>query len=160
GKQVAGVAAAASALGLRALAAWDLAQRKHSILRNYPVAGHARFLMESIRPEIQQYCIESNRDVRPFKQGYPNHNQERPKGTGSEHAFGTERDVNRPGYEALMHSNRPIANPARPPRVRIGGDECTQPYDISLLNVSAMSFGSLSDNAVRALNKGAAMGGF
>ena len=160
GKQFAGVAAAASAIGLGALAAWDLTQKKHSILRNYPIAGHARFLLESIRPEIQQYFIERNWDGRPFSRDTRTTIYERAKGTHSEHAFGTEHDVDRTGYEALMHSNMPIPNPPRPPRVRIGGDECTQPYDISLLNVSAMSFGSLSNNAVRALNKGAAMGGF
>ena len=160
GKQFAGVAAAASAIGLGALAAWDLTQKKHSILRNYPIAGHARFLLESIRPEIQQYFIERNWDGRPFSRDTRTTIYERAKGTHSEHAFGTEHDVDRTGYEALMHSNMPIPNPPRPPRVRIGGDECTQPYDISLLNVSAMSFGSLSTNAIRALNKGAALGGF
>ena len=160
GKQVAGLAATASAIGLGALAAWDLTQKKHSILRNYPIAGHARFLLESIRPEIQQYFIERNWDGRPFNRDTRTTIYERAKGTHSEHAFGTERDVNRTGYEALMHSAMPIPNPPRPPRVHIGGEDCTQPYDISLLNVSAMSFGSLSNNAVRALNKGAALGGF
>lgn len=160
GKQVARFAAAASALGLGALAAWDLTQKKHSILRNYPIAGHARFLLESIRPEIQQYFIERNWDGRPFSRDTRTTIYERSKGIHSEHAFGTEHDVNRTGYEALMHTNVPITNAPTPPRVRIGGKECTQPYDISLLNVSAMSFGSLSNNAIRSLNKGAAMGGF
>lgn len=160
GKRVAQAAAAVSALGLGALAAWDVTQKKHSILRNYPIAGHARFLLESIRPEIQQYFIERNWDGRPFSRDTRTTIYERAKGKHSEHAFGTEHDVNRTGYEALMHSAVPITNSPTPPRVRIGGAECTQPYDISLLNVSAMSFGSLSDNAVRSLNKGAAMGGF
>lgn len=160
GKQVARFAAAASALGLGALAAWDLTQKKHSILRNYPIAGHARFLLETIRPEIQQYFIERNWDGRPFSRDTRTTIYERSKGIHSEHAFGTEHDVNRTGYEALMHTNVPITNAPTPPRVRIGGKECTQPYDISLLNVSAMSFGSLSNNAIRSLNKGAAMGGF
>lgn len=160
GKRVARAAAAVSALGLGALAAWDVTQKKHSILRNYPIAGHARFLLESIRPEIQQYFIERNWDGRPFSRDTRTTIYERAKGKHSEHAFGTEHDVNRTGYEALMHSAVPITNSPTPPRVRIGGADCTQPYDISLLNVSAMSFGSLSDNAVRSLNKGAAMGGF
>ena len=160
GKRVAQAAAAVSALGLGALAAWDVTQKKHSILRNYPVAGHARYLLESIRPEIQQYFIERNWDGRPFNRNTRATIYERAKGQHSERAFGTERDVNRTGYEALMHSNVPITNSPTPPRIRVGGAECTQPYDISLLNVSAMSFGSLSDNAVRSLNKGAAMGGF
>ena len=99
GKQVAGLAAAASALGLGALAAWDLAQRKHSILRNYPVAGHARFLLESIRPEIQQYFIERNWDGRPFDRDVRTIIYERAKGIHGEQTFGTERDVNASGYE-------------------------------------------------------------
>lgn len=159
-KRVAQAAAAASALGLGALAAWDVTQKKHSILRNYPIAGHARYLLESIRPEIQQYFIERNWDGRPYNRNTRAMIYERAKGKHAESAFGTERDVNRTGYEALMHSNVPITNSPTSPRIRIGGAECTQPYDISLLNVSAMSFGSLSDNAVRSLNKGAAMGGF
>ncbi|GEB21681.1 FMN-binding glutamate synthase family protein [Brevibacterium aurantiacum] len=160
GKRVAQAAAAVSALGLGALAAWDVTQKKHSILRNYPVAGHARYLLESIRPEIQQYFIERNWDGRPYNRNTRAIIYERAKGKHSESAFGTERDVNRTGYEALMHSNVPITSSPTPPRIRVGGAECTQPYDISLLNVSAMSFGSLSDNAVRSLNKGAALGGF
>ncbi|WP_231443457.1 FMN-binding glutamate synthase family protein [Brevibacterium zhoupengii] len=160
GKRVAQAAAAISALGLGALAAWDVTQKKHSILRNYPVAGHARYLLESIRPEIQQYFIERNWDGRPYNRNVRAMIYERSKGKHAESAFGTERDVNRTGYEALMHSTVPITNSPTPPRIRIGDAECTQPYDISLLNVSAMSFGSLSNNAVRSLNKGAAMGGF
>lgn len=160
GKRVAQAAAAVSALGLGALAAWDVTQKKHSILRNYPVAGHARYLLESIRPEIQQYFIERNWDGRPYNRNTRAIIYERAKGKHSESAFGTERDVNRTGYEALMHSTVPITSSPTPPRIRVGGAECTQPYDISLLNVSAMSFGSLSDNAVRSLNKGAALGGF
>src|SRR5699024_1405238 len=135
GKQVAGVAAAASALGLGALAAWDLAQRKHSILRNYPVAGHARVLLESNRPEVQQGFIDRTGDGPPFNRDTRTTIADRAKVTHSDHALGTELDVIRRGYEALMHSNRPSANPARPPRVRIGGDECTQPYGLSLLTV-------------------------
>ncbi|WP_309132779.1 FMN-binding glutamate synthase family protein [Brevibacterium sp.] len=160
GKKVARVAATASALGLGALAAWDYTQKKHAVLRNYPVIGHARYLLESIRPEIQQYFIERNWDGRPFNRETRTTIYERSKGIHSEQAFGTERDVERRDYEALMHSAVPLSNPKAPPKVRIGGEKCTQPYDIALLNVSAMSFGSLSDNAIRALNKGAAMGGF
>ncbi|MGO2816427.1 MAG: FMN-binding glutamate synthase family protein, partial [Brevibacterium aurantiacum] len=143
GKRVAQAAAAVSALGLGALAAWDVTQKKHSILRNYPVAGHARYLLESIRPEIQQYFIERNWDGRPYNRNTRAIIYERAKGKHSESAFGTERDVNRTGYEALMHSTVPITSSPTPPRIRVGGAECTQPYDISLLNVSAMSFGSL-----------------
>ncbi|MGW3108417.1 FMN-binding glutamate synthase family protein [Streptomyces sp. NPDC001100] len=139
---------------------WDLAQRRHSVLRNYPVIGHARFLLERIRPELQQYFVERNFDGRPFDRDIRSIVYERAKGTAAEEPFGTERDVYQAGYEYLVPSMAPRPVPEHPPRVRIGGPDCTRPYDMALLNVSAMSFGSLSANAVLALNKGAAAGGF
>ncbi|MEU5118035.1 FMN-binding glutamate synthase family protein [Streptomyces asoensis] len=145
---------------LALLGAWDLAQRRHSVLRNYPVLGHARFLMERIRPELQQYFIERNYDGRPFDRDVRSIVYERAKGTAAEEPYGTERDVYRPGYEFLVPSMAPREAPQTPPRVRIGGPDCTRPYDMALLNVSAMSFGSLSANAILALNGGAAAGGF
>ncbi|MFF5026041.1 FMN-binding glutamate synthase family protein [Streptomyces collinus] len=145
-------------LGL--LGTWDLLQRKHSVLRNYPVLGHARFLMEAIRPELQQYFIERNYDGRPFDRDVRSIVYERAKGTDAEEPYGTERDVYEPGYEFLVPSMAPRPVPKSPPRVRIGGPDCARPYDMALLNVSAMSFGSLSANAVLALNSGAAAGGF
>lgn len=138
----------------------DLLQRRHSVLRNYPVLGHARFLMEAIRPELQQYFIERNYDGRPFDRDVRSIVYERAKGTEAEEPYGTERDVYEPGYEFLVPSMAPCPVPKSPPRVRIGGPDCTRPYDMALLNVSAMSFGSLSANAVLALNGGAAAGGF
>ncbi|MCK8678435.1 FMN-binding glutamate synthase family protein [Streptomyces lichenis] len=145
-------------LGL--LGAWDLLQRRHSVLRNYPVLGHARFLLERIRPELQQYFIERNYDGRPFDRDVRNIVYERAKGTDAGEPFGTERDVYEVGYEFLVPSMAPCPVPQAPPRVRIGGPGCDRPYDMALLNVSAMSFGSLSANAVLALNGGAAAGGF
>jgi glutamate synthase domain-containing protein 2 len=142
------------------LGIWDLIQTKHSVLRNYPVLGHMRFLLEGIRPELQQYFIERNYDGRPYDRDIRTVIYERAKGIHGEQAFGTERDVNQLGYEYLVHSTRPVDPPDDPPRVLIGGPECTQPYSMSLLNVSAMSFGALSANALLALNKGAALGGF
>lgn len=156
-------AAAGAALGVAGLAAvavHELVQKKHAVLRNYPVLGHARFLLEDIRPELQQYFIERNWDGRPYDRDVRSIIYERAKGIHGEQAFGTERDVNEMGYEYLVHSVAPVPEPKEPPRVRIGGPDCTQPYDMSLLNVSAMSFGALSANAIRALNKGAALGGF
>ena len=143
-----------------ALAAHDLLQKKHSVLRNYPVVGHMRYLLEELRPELQQYFIERNWDGRPFDRDIRSIIYERSKGIHGEKAFGTERDVSRPGYQYLVHSTAPLDPPPEPPRVRVGGPDCTQPYDMSLLNVSAMSFGALSANAVLALNEGARMGGF
>ncbi|MGW4568179.1 FMN-binding glutamate synthase family protein [Streptomyces sp. NPDC004561] len=145
---------------LALLGAWDLLQRRHSVLRNYPVLGHARFLMERIRPELQQYFIERNYDGRPFDRDVRSIVYERAKGTDAEEPYGTERDVYQPGYEFLVPSMAPRPVPKEPPRVRIGGPDCGRPYDMALLNVSAMSFGSLSANAVLALNGGAAAGGF
>ncbi|MCB5906248.1 FMN-binding glutamate synthase family protein [Streptomyces pinistramenti] len=138
----------------------DLLQRKHSVLRNYPVVGHLRYVMERIRPEMQQYFVERSFDGRPFDRDVRSIVYQRAKGTEAEEAFGTERDVYVAGYEFLVPSIAPQPVPDEPPRVRIGGPDCTRPYDMALLNVSAMSFGSLSANAILALNKGAAQGGF
>jgi len=146
--------------GLLALAIHDVLQRRHSILRNYPVAGHLRFLLEAIRPELQQYFIERNYDGRPYDRDTRTVIYERAKGIHGEQAFGTERDVTAPGYEWLLHSGAPLDPPDDPPHVRVGGPHCTRPYDMALLNVSAMSFGALSANAIRALNGGARLGGF
>ena len=151
---------AALALALLGLGIHDVLQTKHAILRNFPVLGRMRFLLESIRPEIQQYFIERNTDGRPFARDTRSLIYARAKGADSHKAFGTELDVNEVGYEFLLHSTVPVNVPAEQHRVRIGGPDCLQPYDISLMNVSSMSFGALSKNAVLAMNKGAAMGGF
>lgn len=138
----------------------DLVQKRHSILRNYPVLGHLRFLMEDIRPELQQYFIERNFDGRPYDRNTRSSIYQRAKGEKEEQPFGTERDLYAIGYEYLVHSTAPVDPMSELPRVRIGGPDCTQPYDMALLNVSAMSFGALSANAIEALNRGAAAGGF
>ncbi|HTU97146.1 MAG TPA: FMN-binding glutamate synthase family protein [Solirubrobacteraceae bacterium] len=152
---VAVVFGAVAAVGL-----YDLAQRRHSILRNYPVLGHARFAMEAVRPELQQYFIERNTDGRPFDRDTRTSIYERAKGIKDEQAYGTERDVMEPGYEWLLQSIHSFDPPKELPRVTIGGPDCSQPYEMSLLNVSAMSFGALSGAALTALNRGAAKGGF
>jgi len=139
---------------------YDLLQKKHSILRNYPVLGHMRFLLEAIRPELQQYFIERNYDGRPFDRNTRSSIYQRAKGLKEEQPFGTERDVDEPGYEYLVHSTKPVDVPEAEPRVSIGGPHCTQPYSMALMNVSAMSFGALSANAIMALNSGARLGGF
>ncbi|RAX49353.1 FMN-binding glutamate synthase family protein [Arthrobacter sp. AQ5-05] len=153
-------AIAALALLLLGLGIHDVIQTKHAILRNFPVLGRMRFLFESIRPEIQQYFIERNTDGRPFDRDTRSLVYARAKGADSHKAFGTERDVNVVGYEFLLHSTAPVPVSGEQHRVRIGGPDCTQPYEMSLMNVSSMSFGALSKNAVLAMNKGAAMGGF
>ena len=138
----------------------DVIQRRHSILRNYPILGHARFMLEAIRPEMQQYFIERNYDGRPFDRDTRTSIYERAKGIADEQAYGTERDVFEPGYEWLLQSIHSFDPPKELPRVRIGGPDCARPYDMALLNVSAMSFGALSGAALTALNQGAAKGGF
>jgi len=139
---------------------YDVAQRKHSILRNYPVLGHFRFLLEGIRPELQQYFIERNWDGRPFDRDTRSSIYQRAKNIKEEQPFGTERDVDVPGYEYLVHSTVPVDPPEEPPRVLVGGKDCSHPYSMALMNVSAMSFGAISANAIEALNRGAARGGF
>ncbi|SOD72187.1 glutamate synthase domain-containing protein 2 [Jatrophihabitans sp. GAS493] len=143
-----------------AVAVYDVTQRRHSVLRNYPVVGHLRYLLEKARPELQQYFIERNYDGRPYDRDTRTVIYERAKGIHGEQAFGTEREVNEVGYEWVLHSSAPKEPPKEQPRVHIGGPECRRPYEMALLNVSAMSFGALSANALRALNAGAARGGF
>jgi len=149
---------------LAALGTWDLIQTSHTILRTYPILGHFRFIFERIRPEIRQYFIESNTEATPYDRETRDMVYQRAKGTKSDEPFGTLRDVTVVGYEFLRHSLRARTadklTSETAPRVRLGGPDCTQPYDIALLNVSAMSFGALSANAIEALNGGAARGSF
>lgn len=155
GKALAGLGAGLVGLGVR-----DLIQREHAVQRNYPVVGHLRYLLEGIRPEIQQYFIERNWDGRPYDRDVRSVIYQRAKGGLGEDPFGTELDVHEIGYEYLVHSMAPVAVPDQPFTALVGGPDCTKPYPMALLNVSAMSFGALSANAVRALNGGAALGGF
>jgi len=147
--------------GLAGLGLYDLAQPRHSVRRNYPIIGHMRWFFENIRPALRQYMIEGDQDKTPFSRIQRSLVYARAKDEGSDRAFGTLLDVYREGHEFMAHSTRP-AKPADPStfRLRIGGDACARPYNASLFNISAMSFGSLSANAIRALNKGAAKGGF
>jgi glutamate synthase domain-containing protein 2 len=142
-------------LGLR-----DMSQRTHAVLRNFPVVGHGRYLLELIRPEINQYFIESNTDGTPFNREDRSVVYQRAKNMIDTLPFGTQLDVYAPGYEWIEHSMRARTPAAEEPRVAIGGPGCTQPYQASHLNVSAMSYGALSRNAVQALNRGARAGGF
>jgi len=149
----------AGALALLGL--FDLAQTRHSVRRNYPVIGNVRWLIEWIRPELRQYLIESDEEQTPFSRSQRSLVYARAKDESSERAFGTLLDVYRDGYEFISPSIRPVpVADAATYRVRIGGDQCAQPYSASLFNISAMSFGSLSANAIRALNRGARMGDF
>ena len=145
---------------LAALGVHDLLQRRHSILRNYPVIGHLRFIVESFRPELRQYLIEGDRDAEPFSRQDRGLVYQRAKGVEDKRPFGTIENVYASGYAWLTHSATPVVIQNTDFRVRIGGSACRQPYDASLYNISAMSFGSLSANAILALNTGAKKGGF
>lgn len=140
----------------------DISQTAKAVLRNYPVIGHLRYLMEFIRPEIRQYFIESDSEAAPFSRQQRSLVYQRAKGVPDQRPFGTQRDVRSEGFEWLSHSVMPSNIDTQDFRVQIGADgsSCTQPYSASLFNISAMSFGSLSANAILALNKGAAKGGF
>ena len=146
--------------GLVVLGVHDLQQTRHAILRNYPIIGHLRFLLEFIRPELRQYFIEADGDAVPFSRSQRSLVYARAKGESDKRPFGTQMDVHAIGYEWLTHSISPSVIPTHDFRVQVGGSKCTQPYNISLFNVSAMSFGALSANAIMALNLGAKKGGF
>ena len=139
---------------------YDLQQAHHAILRNYPIIGHLRFMLETIRPEIRQYFLESETEASPFSRAQRTLVYSRAKGASDKRPFGTQLDVRAVGYEWINHSLAPSRLANHDFRVKVGGKDCTQPYDISLFNISAMSFGALSANAVLALNLGAKMGGF
>ena len=139
----------------------DLSQTKHAILKNYPVSGHLRFLFETFRPEIRQYLIESDNEKLPFSRNQRALVYQRSKGASDKRPLGTIEDTYKNGTEWLMHTINPTGH-IKPEdlRVQVGGQSCLKPYSISIFNISAMSFGSLSANAIMALNKGAMMGGF
>ena len=138
----------------------DFFQTEHTILRNFPVLGHMRYLAETVRPGVQQYFIENESEGRPFSKEERSLVYQRAKGVLDTKPFGTQRDVYEVGYEWVNHSMAPVHVDPAGLRVTIGGPDCTQPYDASILNISAMSYGSLSKNAVLALNGGAKDGNF
>jgi glutamate synthase domain-containing protein 2 len=147
--------AALSVLGTR-----DLLQTRHAVLRNYPISAHLRFLLETIRPEMRQYFFEGEKDGTPFSRDKRAVAYQRAKMVLDKRPFGTQYDVYADGYEWVRHSMVPRPHALAPFRIAIGGPDCTKPYDASVFNISAMSFGALSPNAIRALNKGAKAGGF
>jgi len=138
----------------------DMTQKRRSLLRLYPVVGHIRYMLESIRPEIQQYFIESDIDGRPISREFRSLIYQRAKGQRDTRPFGTLFDAYREGYEWLAHSISPSHIEDHNLRVVFGGPDCKQPYAASPLNISAMSYGSLSKTAIKALNSGAKKGGF
>ncbi|NCO62405.1 MAG: FMN-binding glutamate synthase family protein [Flavobacteriales bacterium] len=140
----------------------DIFQKKHAIKNNFPVIGHFRYLLESFRPEIQQYFVETDTEGTPINRVFRSLIYSRAKNENDTTPFGTKSDVYRTGYECMAHSMYPKHHDEveQNPRVLFGGKDCKQPYHASILNISAMSFGSLSKNAILALSKGAKLGGF
>jgi glutamate synthase domain-containing protein 2 len=147
-------------IALVALGIWDLTQTSHSLKRNYPVLANLRFVLEKIRPEIRQYFLESETDGTPFNRAKRSVVYQRAKGQLDKRPFGTQQDIYAGNFEWINHSLAPRPSDGHNFRVVVGGPDCREPYSLSLLNISAMSFGALSANAIRALNKGAKMGGF
>lgn len=147
---------------LTGMGIYDMIQTKHSIMRTYPVFGRMRFWMEDLRPKMYQYFVESDTDGRPINRIDRSTIYQRAKRQMDTMPFGTPLNVYEEGYEWMSHSIAPkdFHTLDHNPRVVIGNKDCTQPYSASILNVSAMSFGSLSSNAVEALNAGARIGGF
>ena len=144
------------------LGLYDRFQKKHSILRNYPVLGRMRFLLEGAGPKMHQYFVESNTSGKPFDRDFRTLIYQRAKNIDGIKPFGTELDVYAQGYGFITHSVSPtpiVEDAGRNVRIDVGGPQCKKPYSSSVINISAMSFGALSANAIRALNTGAKMGG-
>ena len=141
---------------------YDMIQTKHAIRRTFPIFGRGRYMMEWLRPKIYQYFVESDIDGRPFNRTERSIIYQRAKKEVDTTPFGTQLDVYGEGYEFMNHSiaAKNFDKINNHPRVNIGGPDCKQPYNASIYNVSAMSFGSLSVNAVLALNGGAKIGNF
>lgn len=139
---------------------YDIIQKKHAILRNFPIIGHMRYLLEMIGPELHQYFVESGTDGKPIDRNHRSYIYERAKLENETHPFGTELDVNADDFKWMQHSIYPAAKLEAAPRVMIGNTQCKQPYSASIFNISAMSFGALSKNAITALNLGAKAGNF
>ena len=144
------------------LGLYDMTQKKHAMLRNFPVFGWGRYFMEFLRPKIYQYFVESDIDGRPISRIHRSLVYQRAKGDIATTPFGTQLDVNAIGYEWMNHSisAKDISDIENDLRITVGGNDCTQKYNASILNISAMSYGSLSKNAIEALNKGAKFGNF
>ena len=138
----------------------DLLQSQQAVRRNYPLTGRLRYALEYIRPEIRQYFLETDEEKIPFSRNQRALVYQRSKIQNDKRGFGSIKDMYAAGAEWVGHSVAPTHPDPATFRIRVGGPRCTQPYSLSVFNISAMSFGSLSANAIMALNRGAKMGGF
>lgn len=139
---------------------YDIVQTKHAVLKNYPITGHIRYLLESIRGEIRQYFFESDHEEVPFSRSARSMVYRRARGISADKSFGTLDNLYEDAHEFISHSIEPTKVDPKSLRITIGGPDCKKPYSASLLNISAMSFGALSANAIRALGRGAKAGNF
>src|SRR5258708_35354614 len=135
-------------------------QTNHGLRRNYPILANVRFGREKIRPEIRQYFLERETDGTPFNRSKRAIAYQRAKGALDKRPFGTQQDMYANNFEWINHSIAAHPVGSHDFRVNVGGTECSKPYALSLLNISAMSFGALSANAIRSLNRAANPGGF
>ncbi len=147
-------------LPLLLLALLNIYQKKHAVLRNFPLIGYLRYFFESIRPEIRQYFFESDLDGKPFNRRQRSIVYQRAKNEKQTVAFGMQSDPYAPGFEWVAHSVYPVNLSDDDLRVWIGNDQCHHPYHASIYNIGAMSYGALSKTAITALNEGAKLGGF
>ncbi len=143
-----------------ALGVYDWSQREWTITRNYPVAARIRWLFYDLRPFLRAYIVEDDLSGKPYSFEARNLVHARATGRTDTHPFGTERNTDDARYHWFAHSIKPENEPDESPRVMVGNEQCSKPYSASVLNISAMSFGALSANAVKALNLGAKLGGF
>lgn len=144
---------------LTALGTWDLLQRSHTVSRNYPIMANFRYLFESVGPEIRQYFIQSDTEERPFSREQRTIVYQRAKQVLDKRPFGSQLSMYEEGFEWMNHSLTPTRLDNSDFRIVIGRN-CAKPYSASVFNISAMSFGSLSANAILSLNAGARKGGF
>lgn len=147
-------------LPLFAVGVADTLQVRQGVRRNFPVIGNLRYFFEFIRPELQQYFVESNLSGRPVAREHRSVIYQRAKGQTQTLPFGTQRDVYEPNHEWIEHSIVPVHADETDLFIHVGGDQCVKPYKASVFNISAMSYGALSPNAIMALNRGAKKGGF
>jgi glutamate synthase domain-containing protein 2 len=147
-------------LPLLALGLWDLIQPAHSLMRNYPLLAHFRWLFEELRPYLRQYIVEDDHSGKPYSHDERALIYARAKGQEDRQPFGTELDAYSGAFEWMTHSIAPKPVVKEPFRIKVGGPGCKRPYEAAILNISAMSFGSLGPNAIEALNWGAKLGGF
>jgi glutamate synthase domain-containing protein 2 len=137
----------------------DLAQKRSTLRRNYPLICHVRFFFEYVRPMLRQYVVESDNEEVPFSHVQRAVVKQRAKNILDVRPFGSELDMYAERYEWLNHSIRPSRIDDHDFRIDVG-TQCAAPYSASVFNISAMSFGAISPNAIRALNEGARRGRF